>query len=158
VRYVRSRSADRISVNSTDRHNITAKSKLSITDAALPGLEYIDLETSESDAPPNTSLSQVYVSQSTAHNACSVVTLGNNYFHVEVITTMAVQILADLQWKSIIIFYENSTGKVKLWLMNYMVCYSMCECITVIQPHSFHFVLLSVYVFISIFFFQMARS
>jgi hypothetical protein len=121
-----------IFVISTDRHITTVISDLNITITTHTELDDvtaisnrnttfpthlkfddIDQEMFENGGLPNNSLCQVHIKHPKEHRTCSVDTLEKNYFHEEAITVMVVQTLVKLQWKSFVIFYENSTGTVK---------------------------------------------
>lgn len=114
--YLRRRGADIVFVNSTDRRIFMTISNLNTTTTLHLLPRDIDQESVENIMPPkNCSLCQDHVTHQKDHETCSVVSFEKNYFYEEGITVMVEQILANLQWKSVIIFYENSTGMLKIF-------------------------------------------
>lgn len=112
--YLRRNGTDLVYVNSTDRRIITTITNLNTTITLHLELNDVDQETVENSvAYKNDALCRDHAVHPMDHETCSVVTFQKNYFYEEAITVMVEEILAKLQWKSIIIFYENSTGTLK---------------------------------------------
>ena len=106
--------ADLVYVNSTDHSIVMAISKLNSTPTLH--LNDVNQETVENLVAPESyspcQISPVEVTTSPAI-ACSPVAYGENFFDEDAITVMIYRILTQLQWTSVIAFFENSTGNFK---------------------------------------------
>jgi hypothetical protein len=130
VIYLRRNGADLFYVNSTDRRIVTAISNMNITITPRIELNNIDRELESSVDFKNNSNCRVHEKLPKHHKNCSGLNFEKNYFHEESIIIMVKQILAKLQWNSLMIFYENSTGMFEFFIVDLSfyayVCLFVC--------------------------------
>ncbi|XP_078311780.1 uncharacterized protein LOC111133837 isoform X2 [Crassostrea virginica] len=111
VKELKENHADLVYVNSTDHSIVMAISKLNSTPTLH--LNDVNQETVENLVAPESyspcQISPVEVTTSPAI-ACSPVAYGDNFFDEDAITVMIYRILTQLQWTSVIAFFENSTA------------------------------------------------
>jgi hypothetical protein len=112
VTELRRNDADLVYVNSTDHRIIMAIANLNTTPTLH--LNDVDQGTVENLVAPEKYFpcQKVHPKQNLVQaEACSAVTFEKNYFHEETITLMVTRTLAHLQWQSMFLFFENSSGK-----------------------------------------------